>query len=162
MLQKVSTKPDQAHRPVLAGNAEGLELDHIAVLVAEEPEEAGDVLGQSFIRRAVQAHTEVTRSGRRVGRTGGVMVGARGVHVQAKPGHLRVGDTRSARWLNAAVHTLTHPSAKLSRPEAAEADDAGEPTVVEPAAAPLVPAGQAAESLFAALAAEADEETAGA
>ena len=46
------------------------------------------------------------------------MVGARGVHVQAKPGHLRVGDTRSARWLNAAVHTLTHPSAKLSRPEA--------------------------------------------
>jgi hypothetical protein len=86
--------------------------------------------------------------------------------VQAKPGHPRVGDTRSARWLNAAVrvHTLTHPSAKLSRPEAAEADDAGEPTVVEPAAAPLVPVSheQAAESLFAALAAEADEETAGA
>jgi hypothetical protein len=75
------------------------------------------------------------------------------------------GDTRSARWLNTAVHTLTHPSAKLSRPEAAEADDArtDEPTVVEPAAAPLVPVPhqQAAESLFAALAAEADEETAG-
>jgi hypothetical protein len=90
------------------------------------------------------------------------MVGARGVHVQAKPGGLPEGDTRSARWLNAAVHTLTHPSAKLSRPEAAEADDAGEPTSPEPAAARLIPAEQAAESLFAALAAEADEETAGA
>jgi len=66
------------------------------------------------------------------------------------------------RRVNAAVHTLTHPSAKLSRPEAAEADDAGEPTTPEPAAAPLVPHEQAAESLFAALAAEADEETAGA
>jgi len=63
--------------------------------------------------------------------------------------------------VSAAVHTLTHPSARLSRPEAAE-DDAGEPSVVEPAAVPLVPAEQAAESLFAALAAEADEETAGA
>lgn len=85
------------------------------------------------------------------------MVGARGVHVQAKPGHLRVGDTRSARPLNGCIH----PSAKLSRPEAAEADDAGEPTSPEPAAAPLVPVPheQAAESLFAALAAEADEET---
>lgn len=84
--------------------------------------------------------------------------------MQAKPGCLPGGDTRSARWPNAAVHTLTHPSAKLSRPEAAEADDAGESTVVEPAAAPLVPVpqAQAAESLFAALAAEADEETAGA
>jgi hypothetical protein len=57
---------------------------------------------------------------------------------------------------NAAVHTLTHPSAKLSRPEAAE-DDARseEPTTSEPAAAPLVPEEHAAESLFAALAAEA-------
>jgi len=82
--------------------------------------------------------------------------------VQAKPRCLPGGDTRSARWLNAAVHTLTHPSAKLSRPEAAETDDAGEPTSPEPAAAPLVPQEQAAESLFAALAAEADEETAGA
>jgi len=36
------------------------------------------------------------------------------------------------------------------------------PTSPEPAAAPLVPVDQAAESLFAALAAEADEETAGA
>ena len=66
--------------------------------------------------------------------------------------------------MNAAVrvHTLTHPGAKLSRPEAATAGDVGdgETTVVEPAAAPLVPAEQAAESLFAALAAEADEETA--
>lgn len=70
--------------------------------------------------------------------------------------------TRDARGLNAAVHTLTHPSAKLSRPEAAEADDAGVPTSPEPVAAPLVPAEQAVESLFAALAAEADEETAGA
>lgn len=84
--------------------------------------------------------------------------------MQAKPGCLPGGDTRSARWLNAAVHTLTHPSAKLSRPEAAEADDAGVPTTTEPAAAPLVPVPheQSAESLFAALAAEADEETAGA
>jgi len=90
------------------------------------------------------------------------MVGARGVHVQAKRGGREGGDTRSARWLNAAVHTLTHPSAKLSRPEAAEADDAVEPTTSELAAASLVPAEQAAESLFAALAAEADEETAGA
>lgn len=53
--------------------------------------------GQSFIRRAVQALAEVTRSGRREGRIVGVMVGARGVHVQAKPGHLRVRDTRPAR-----------------------------------------------------------------
>jgi len=82
--------------------------------------------------------------------------------VQAKPGGRKGGDPRSARWLNAAVHTLTHPSAKLSRPEAAENDDAGEPTSPEPAAAPLVTVDQAAESLFAALAAEADEETAGA
>jgi hypothetical protein len=37
-----------------------------------------------------------------------------------------------------------------------------EPTTSEPAAAPLVPDEQAADSLFAALAAEADEETAGA
>jgi hypothetical protein len=49
--------------------------------------------GQPFIRRAVQALTEVTRSGRRVGRIVGVMVGARGVHVQAKRGCLPVGDT---------------------------------------------------------------------
>jgi hypothetical protein len=91
------------------------------------------------------------------------MVGARGVHVQAKPGGPWGGDTRSARWLNAAVHTRTHPSAKLSRPEAAEADaDSNVETTPEPAAAPLVADGQAAESLFAALAAEADEETAGA
>lgn len=80
--------------------------------------------------------------------------------MQAKPGARLNGDRRSARGLNAAVHTLTHPSAKLSRPEAAEADDAGEPTTPEPAAAPLVPQEQAAESLFAALAAEADEENA--
>jgi hypothetical protein len=78
------------------------------------------------------------------------------------PGTFGSGTRASARWLNAAVHTLTHPSAKLSRPEAAEADETGEPTSPEPAAAPLVPAEQAAESLFAALAAEADEETAGA
>lgn len=56
-----------------------------------------------------------------------------------------------------------HPSAKLSRPEAAEADAGSDiEATTEPAAALLVPAEQAAESLFAALAAEADEETAGA
>jgi hypothetical protein len=75
------------------------------------------------------------------------MVSARGVHVQAKPGGLPEGNKRSARWLNAAVHTLTHPSAKLSRPEAAEADaDSNVETTPEPAAAPLVPAEQAAET----------------
>ncbi|MBX7083417.1 MAG: ATP-binding protein [Nannocystaceae bacterium] len=36
----------------------------------------------------VQALTEVTRSGRRVGRIVELMVGARGVHVQAKSGHV--------------------------------------------------------------------------
>jgi integrase/recombinase XerD len=83
-------------------------------------------------------------------------------------GHVELSTTQiytqvSIRRLKA-VHTLTHPSAKLSRPEAAETDDAAEPTTSEPAAAPLVPVlhEQAAESLFAALAAEADEETAGA
>lgn len=80
-------------RPVLAGNAEGLELDHVTVLVADEPEEAGDVLGQPFIRGAVQALAEVTRPGRRVGRIVGVMVGARGVHVRAKPAQLRIWDS---------------------------------------------------------------------
>jgi integrase/recombinase XerD len=90
-------------------------------------------------------------------------------YIQEMLGHVELSTTQiytqvSIRKLKA-VHTLTHPSAKLSRPEAAEADDArtDEPTVVEPAAAPLVPVPhqQAAESLFAALAAEADEETAG-
>jgi hypothetical protein len=103
-------------RPVLASNAEGLELDHVAVLVAKEPKKPGDVLGQSFVRRAVQTLAEVTRSGRRVGRIVGVMVGARGVRVRAKPGHLRVGDKRSARWLNAAVHTLTRAKAAARVP----------------------------------------------
>jgi len=56
------------------------------------------------------------------------------------------------------------PEHEAQSPEAAESDDAGGPTSPEPAAAPLVPVPheQDAESLFAALAAEADEETAGA
>lgn len=69
-------------------------------VVDEAPERAvvEPSSGQPFIRRAVQALAEVTRSGRRVGRIVGVMVGARGVHVQAKPGSRKGGDTRSARW----------------------------------------------------------------
>ena len=42
--------------------------------------------GQSFVRRAVQALAEVARSGRRAGRIVGVLVGARRVHVQERPG----------------------------------------------------------------------------
>ncbi|WP_437778354.1 hypothetical protein [Sorangium sp. So ce1097] len=65
--------------------------------------------------------------------------------------------------MNAAVHPLTHPSAKLSRAEAAENDArSDETTTPEPATTPRVPEAQAADSLIAALAAEADEETAGA
>jgi integrase/recombinase XerD len=66
-------------------------------------------------------------------------------YIQEMLGHVELSTTQiytqvSIRKVKA-VDTLTHPSAKLSRPEAAEADDArtDEPTVVEPAAAPLVP-----------------------
>lgn len=93
-------------------------------------------------------------------------------HKAATPGEQAGGEPSgsgrpqvSIRKLKA-VHILTHPSAKLSHPEAGEGNGAAdaESSLVEPAAAPLVtvPVDRTAESLLAALAGEADEGTAGA